>query len=263
MSYNQHGFILSDIFSRYFEISSLDPSSLIGTKDTLPSVSEISLKISKIFPGSEGIKNLSDLKKFLLRNLRDEALEFVPFSNVFLDYHRIQCFFIVYDNKDEDVISYHIGYFNQLKCISFCKDFRDIKNFILKDSSIEEYFDGIEEEGNVDVIYNKVMRNFYMKNLFYMENHFYGKNLYLQEEIKIFLGNSSDHSEICGISLTEDEISKIRRLSPDDLHKKLMRIYKEAFDSFGDIAVVYSYLRFRELQIREILYHSEQVLNKN
>lgn len=260
-SYN-HGFILSDIFSRYFEIASVDPVSLIGSNEST-TVSEISLKISKLFPGSEGIRNLSDLRKFLLRRLRDEALEFIPLSRIFLDYHMIQCFFMVYNNEKEDVVSYHIGYFNQLKCMSFCKDFRDIKNLVLKDSSIEGYFDEVEDASRMDLVYSKVMKNFYTLNWDGIP----------EEEVKIFLGNLPNCSEIVngvmtrreiagGISLTDEEISEIRGLSPSEIHRKLVRVYRRSFDTFGDISVVYSYLKFRELQIREILYTSEQALNK-
>lgn len=262
---NSDGFILSDVFSRYFEIAELDPVSLLNldsaSLNKIDGFTEIALKISKVFPGCEGTKTLLELRKFLLKNLKDEALELLPFSKIFLDYHRIHCFFTIYNDKEEDV-SCHIGYFNQLKCMSFCKDFKDIRKFVLKDSSIEEYFDEIEDSKVADskvvdskvieMMYSKVMRNFYLKNQNYS---------FLEDEMKIFLSSTSSSFKNEEHGFLNEKCESI--LNPNEIHQKLMKTHRAAFDIFGDISAVYSYLKIRELQIREILYISDKILNFN
>lgn len=297
------GFVLSDIFSRYCEISTINIKNFIGVESNLQ---ELILKICKIFPKCDSAKSINEIQVILNRELKSEVIELSGniYVDFFLDFHQIHCFFSVLQNYSEDIgkndnfwelQENSIGYFQQLKCVEFCRTFKDIKRFVLKDSNIEEYFDFESED--YQLVYQFAMKKYYEK---YYKKSNINENFraIVLEEIKIFiLDTFLSHSlkenkelafdqKICGFipeidgsdQLIIDQIirklKKIRdysefedifELNSNDVYEglrvKRIQMLNLSFSSFGDLSTIYSYLQLRELQIKEILYYSDKILN--
>lgn len=165
----KEGFTLSDIFSRYFEMNSTTT-----TFGSATNVEEVIQKIYRIFPECETAKNLVGLKRKLLKSLRKEACDLGnnAFANLFLHAHRIRTFFLVLqsfrDGQKTAIDLDDLGYFDQLKCIEFCKNQEDLRAFVLRDSGIDNYFEDLNSE-DLQIMYLKIMKSFY-ENAYQIED---------------------------------------------------------------------------------------------
>lgn len=190
------GFLLSDIYTRFFELSAINVRTFLGGT---ASFQEIILKICKIFPSCDSARSIHDLRVILYNELKMEVSELVDnvFCRYFLDSHKIHCLFSVLQNYSEDekgksedfwaIEKNNVGYFNQLKCIEFCRDFEDLKRFVLRESGIEHYFEGVKVVGGeYQKAYLQVMKKYYEEYYKLSVNVEYFREIILVE-IKMFI----------------------------------------------------------------------------
>lgn len=290
------GFLLSDIFCRYFVLASTRAKDIVGSSS---SMQELIQKICNTFPGCESFReSTGDMKRKLMKQLKKEALELESslFAKLYLDKHKIHSFFLVLQafkeglaiHVDED----SLGYFEQLKCIEFCKSFEDLKTFVLHDSGIDQYFDDDDslEADDMQMMYLKVMKK-------YHENCYRQKRLspcfevIAEEEARLFvldtylnMSKSAECSfdkrirtiapEIPCVEHILKKLETVRDYSdlarlfdiynpdmPAGMRQKRVLAYKKSFDVCDDISIVYSYLQLKEIKIEEIIFAVDQILN--
>jgi len=192
------GFLLSDVFSRYFALSAVDPKHLL---DSSLDISDVVLRTSKLFPTCEGARSLPELKTAICLFLRAEISELGDnmFVRYFMDSHRINCFFAavqhMLDSQEKECSSFweveknSIGYYDQLRCIELCRSFREMKTFGLRDSGIERFFEGVETvELDCQKAYLQVLRRYYEEYYKESRDHPSFREIIL-EEIKMFVAD--------------------------------------------------------------------------
>lgn len=282
------GFYLADLFSR-FTVMQESNISLKQCKN----LQEIILELSKSFNLTNNLsnnlntcKNISELKRKLQTNLRDELMDLKCnfYVNYFVDYYKIQLIFSLLEDKKKKIkkikkISNEIGYFEELKCMEFCKNFQEVRSLILKYSGIEKYFEidvkSDFNENDFEKVYLKVMKNYYenysklvengnMKgyfeeilteeiSFFIMEMVLNYKKENLGDKIKEFIPLSSKIK----VDFTKDSRMNVS----EEISERQKKVYGRAFGIFGDLSVIYCYFKLREIQINEIIYEVDLILN--
>ncbi|ELA42042.1 uncharacterized protein VICG_00889 [Vittaforma corneae ATCC 50505] len=193
---NKFGFVLADVHTRFFELSNVNIKNFLGSTSNFQ---DIVLKICKIFPSCDSVRTINDLRTILYKELKKEVSELGDntFTRYFLDGHKIHCLFSVLQNYSEDeknknedfwvVEKNSVGYFEQLKCIEFCKDFEDLRSFVLKESGIYRYFEGIDIiDGEYQKVYLQVMKKYYEEYYKLSRSVEYFREI-IFEEIKMFI----------------------------------------------------------------------------
>lgn len=294
-------FLLSDVFSRYFDLLSTDFQHLLSSSSDIP---DIALKIARHFPICEGTESIFDLRTALYLALRAEVSELGDsiFVRYFVDSQKINSFFAavqhMLENRDEENDTFwdfeqnNIGYYNGLRCIELCKNFGEMKTFGLRDSGIERFFEGVDTvEMDCQKAYLLVSKKYYEK--YYLESKEYPEfREIIIEEIKMSMGElylsrgkkemeqlsefipvlngpddfyiDSFFRELC-IAKDADGVKKLMGLGDvdicDGLRMKRIQLYKRSFDAVDNLSAIYSFIQLRNLQIREILFIVEENMN--
>lgn len=168
---NKFGFILSDVFARHSEITSLSGRDLLGNAS---SIEEIVLKISRTFKIRNTPRSSWEIRRALYGVLKEETAELsgTIFAQYFIDGHRIHTLFAtlqVFEDGDQETIESFwatekdtVGYFDQLKCVEFCRSIADVRTFVLSGTGLERFFEGVRVENRrYQDAYPVVLRNYY------------------------------------------------------------------------------------------------------
>lgn len=303
-----HGFFLADLFGRYTCLSEFDvPSSFKNCRN----LQDVILELSKLYTGLNSSKNILDLKKKLLVNLKKEISEFgsSPYLSYFTDYYTIQLIFSLLEEKknvdftrenentsiQKRKITEEIGYFEELKCTNLCKNFQEFRSFVLKYSGVEKFFEvdvnNDFKENNFERIYLQVMKNYYehyaeLIRIGVMEGYFSEilseeigffimemilntqksvEEFKIDNKIKEFLPMSSSRTISIDKITDISEMKKIFGISHQNIHEGIVerqkKVYSRSFGIFGDLSTIYCYLKLREIQINEIIFEVNKILN--
>lgn len=278
-----HGFVIADLFGRC--LSLLDDGDYAHILQC-SSIQEMVMRLNRAYPvlNEEMPLSTKEVERRLIQSIRSEVDELSKsstfFIRFFVQYHRIQCFF--HRLRSEADSSHHLGDFQELRGLKYCKSFGDVRRFVLRNSGIEGFFENIHtdslESKDVQVMYRHVMKNYY-DHYCRCYKHHCGENQYFEEILKVEMdafvldlcmgGDPLPYIPSAYPPINLRDLSKALRLEEfphtsleSRMIEKQVRVYQDSFKVFNDASCIYAYLRLKEHEMRRILFVMESSLNR-
>lgn len=191
----------------------------------------------------------------------------------------------------------NIGFFPALNTLKFCNDMTDVYKFCVCNSFLKEYYEKPEENEflmvNLQLIHSKLSRNHQKK--FYLQinntmNHmrrileFEGDRQIIELTIntigqdidrKLYFSSVNNLSENTIKRLSEvDNVEELTSILSDTVYSHILEdplpnlqkieinIHLDSFLIFNDISCIFSYLKLKEQEIKNILLITESMLSK-
>ncbi|WUR04679.1 V-type proton ATPase subunit d (VATL2) [Vairimorpha necatrix] len=226
--------------------------------------------------------------KSCLKSCQTDLLEII--LNYWIGSHKIHNFFFLLQSKiadpdlEKSFEKIEIGHFDALKTLKFCKDMHDVRIYCVENSFLRNYFYKLKwatefkdnDFQNSQALFLKYLmedtflqlknREIFMKEILKTEADRYIVDLTINtlniktDRKALFPAITNFDGRTIDSFIKAETIEDVGRFKSTDFIEKELERYRESFNIHNDVTCVYSYLKLKEQEIKNILWIIECVL---